>query len=151
MSEKQSWTIRPCEPEDWDFVRELRTDPANVHGFVYRGPISKEQHASFMARHAETMYIGVVDGKPQGFVGLTGPSDARECILCIDSCFHGKGLGKFLLQNMLARFPDLPAKVLKTNAGSLGRPVIGSVDLGSSRFTISRIVCSPSTTPKATS
>lgn len=119
MSEQQNWAFRRCTPEDWSFVRELRIHPANVHGFVYRGPISEGQHAAYMAEHADNMYIGTVNEQPQGFVGITGPADSPEFILCVAPAFHGNGLGTYLLRKMLLRHPDLPARVLRTNQASL--------------------------------
>lgn len=72
-----------------------------------------------MAVHVGSMFMGMANGQPQGFVGITGSEDSPECILYVAPAFHGNGFGTFLFRNMLSQNPDLPAKVMRSNAASL--------------------------------
>ena len=48
-----------CIPKYWPFVRQLRTHPQCVQGFIQQGPISEEQHQAFMEKHAQD-YVGQI-------------------------------------------------------------------------------------------
>lgn len=82
--------------DDWEFIRQLRTDPKNVDGFVQQTPITKEQQKKYMLNHVNDYWIGWLNGVRVGFIGVVD-EDIR---VCVDDAYKGKGIGKWMVNNL---------------------------------------------------
>jgi GNAT superfamily N-acetyltransferase len=107
-------TIVPCTADYWEFVRQLRTDPRCKPAFIQQGEIRKDEHRLFMMDHRKSYLIALLDGKPAGFAGSV-KGDVR---VCVDPDYQRRGVGKFLLQELLKKFPGSQAKVKVENLPS---------------------------------
>ena len=72
-------------------MHKLRTHPANVHGFVYRGPISEEQHAAYMAVHVGSMFMGM--DNPRGLWASQGQKIHQSAFCTLLQRFTAMGSG----------------------------------------------------------
>jgi len=102
-----------CEKKYWDFVMELR----NVlrEGFVCQGLIEKEDHYKYMERHADHYYICLEGETPVGWVG----SIDQDIRVATHPDHQKKGVGKFLINEIMNLYPNAFAKVKLDNEASL--------------------------------
>lgn len=107
--------VVPCTRDYWEFVRRLRTDPRNAHGFISQSPISVEQHAEFMERHWQSYLIAVDGFLPVGYAG----SVAGDIRVCVDADHQRHGIGRILLEHLVRQFPESVARVKAGNEASL--------------------------------
>jgi RimJ/RimL family protein N-acetyltransferase len=115
MSEqKNSMQIVPCTEEYWEFVRQLRTDPRVLDGFIQRTDITPQQQREYMQSHWQEYFIGLVDGQPAGFVGSV-EGDIR---VCTSPDYQGHGLGAFMVGELMQRFPHSVARIKIGNESS---------------------------------
>lgn len=98
----------------YEFIRELRTHKANTAGFLEQVKITKKQQKDYMAAHADEYYIALEDGEPVGWVGSVD-DDIR---ICTHPDHKGKGIGKFMLNELMEIHPTAKAKVLWDNDAS---------------------------------
>jgi ribosomal protein S18 acetylase RimI-like enzyme len=107
--------IVPCSEPYWEFVRQLRTDPRTCQGFVQQVSITPAQQSSYMRQHAHCYLIALGPaGTPLGFVGVVD-NDLR---LCTHPDHQRKGVGSFMLREILKRFPMADVKVRVDNVAS---------------------------------
>jgi ribosomal protein S18 acetylase RimI-like enzyme len=104
-----------CQNEYWEFVRLLRSNPQVQGGFIDQVNITKEQQIKYMTNHAQFYRICLVDKIPAGFVGVIG-DDIR---VCTDPSFQKRGVGKFMIEEIMKEFPSAFAKVKIENEASL--------------------------------
>jgi GNAT superfamily N-acetyltransferase len=104
----------PCIEPYWEFVRALRMDERVEHGFIEKADITPEQQKKYMIGHWTEFFIAVVDGVPAGFVGCIN-GDIR---ICTHPDFQRRGVGKFLMREIMKRFPTATAKVKIENKAS---------------------------------
>src|SRR5262245_21343013 len=90
-------TVVPCSPEYWEFVRQLRTHPKTIQGFLSQKPISKDEQLSYMELHWHKHCVVLLDGKPVAYGGVI-EGDIR---ICVDPDQQRKGIGTFLLNAMM--------------------------------------------------
>lgn len=103
------------EQKYWPFIRKLRNDKRVKEGFVSQQHISEEDHEDFMKDHGDKYYICLVGDVPAGFAG----SIMGDIRVATDPCYQGKGVGKFMISEILLKFPDSYAKVKTENKASL--------------------------------
>jgi GNAT superfamily N-acetyltransferase len=104
----------PCTEPYWDFVRTLRMDERVAHGFIEKENITPEQQNKYMALHWTEFFIALVDDVPGGFVGCVD-GDIR---ICTHPDFQRRGVGLFLMREIMKRFPTALAKVKIENKAS---------------------------------
>jgi GNAT superfamily N-acetyltransferase len=104
----------PCTEPYWDFVRTLRMDERVAHGFIEKENITPEQQNKYMALHWTVFFIALVDDVPGGFVGCVD-GDIR---ICTHPDFQRRGVGLFLMREIMKRFPTALAKVKIENKAS---------------------------------
>src|SRR5258708_33574923 len=104
----------PCTEPYWEFVRTLRMDKRVEHGFIEKADITSEQQKKYMAAHWTKFFIGLVDEVPAGFVGCIN-GDIR---ICTHPDFQRRGVGAFLMREIMKRFPTATAKVKIENKAS---------------------------------
>jgi len=108
------FSLVECGPEYWEFVRTLRTDERVLDGFIQRGQITPDQQTKYMTAHAHEYLIGLVDGKPAGFIGSV-EDDIR---VCTHPDYQKLGLGKFMVFELMRKFPGSFAKIKVGNEAS---------------------------------
>ena len=59
-----------CNPSYWEFVRNLRNDPNNLHGFINNKYITTEDQITYMTKYNDNYYICLDNNNlPLGFIG----------------------------------------------------------------------------------
>jgi RimJ/RimL family protein N-acetyltransferase len=104
-----------CTEEYWEFVRLLRTNPANQEGFFTQAIITSEQQKEFMINNWSKYKICLANGKPAGYVGLL---NGHEITYCVHPDFHNKGIGTFMIENFSKPFSSVDAFVKVDNIAS---------------------------------
>ena len=105
----------PNESKYWEFIRQLRNHQQVKLGFIDQKEISSGSHKKFMEKHGTLYYICLVDGEPAGFVGQI-EDDIR---VATHPNFQKRGVGKFMINELMARHPQSVAKVKIENEASL--------------------------------
>ena len=98
-----------------EFIRNLRNHQEVKIGFIQQGHIDKRQHSSHMALYSFNYYVCIVEGKPAGYVGQIR-NDIR---VATHPDFQGKGVGKFMINELMKKHPDSFAKVKVENEASM--------------------------------
>ena len=104
-----------CTQEYWEFVRELRTNPKVVDGFIQNIEITTEQQNRYMEKYSDCYRIALLKNQPVGFVGVI-EDDIR---VCTDPEVQGNGIGKFMINECMKIWPTAFAKVKLNNEASL--------------------------------
>ena len=103
------------EEKYWEFIRKLRTNEEVMQGFVQQGDISPEQQENYMKKYGHMYYICILDDKPAGFVGVID----RDIRVATHPDFQKRGVGKFMINELMKLHPDSLAKVKVDNQASL--------------------------------
>ena len=103
------------ESKYWEFIRNLRNDPRALPGFIQQEYIEPEQHIRFMMTHGERFYICVADNEPAGFIRVMG----EDIGVATHPDFQRRGIGKFMVNEMVKLHPDCVAKIKLDNEASL--------------------------------
>lgn len=106
--------FKKCIPEYWEFIRELRNNPAVQDGFIQKVSITKEQQSAYMTKYAEHFRVCLIDGVPAGYVGVI-EDDIR---ICTHPDFQKLGVGKFMLEMIMEEYPTAYGKVKVENEAS---------------------------------
>ena len=104
-----------CTEEYWDFVRVLRNDPEVQDGFIEKANISPQQQKEYMKKYSHGYKIAIHKNKPVGFIGVVD-DDIR---VCTSPDSQGKGVGKFMINEIIKIFPNAKAKIKIDNKASL--------------------------------
>tara|TARA_Y100000592_G_scaffold19004_1_gene29081 strand:- start:55148 stop:55531 length:384 start_codon:yes stop_codon:yes gene_type:complete len=99
----------------WEFIRNLRNHEDVKIGFIQQENITQFQHKMHMMLNEECYYICLVEGEPAGYVGVI----ERDIRVATHPDFQGKGVGKFMINELMERNPDAFAKVKIENEASL--------------------------------
>ena len=100
-----------CTQQYWEFVRTLRNDKRVLDGFIKSSYITKEMQIKYMKNHSQYYRIAKVDEKPVGYVGVID-DDIR---ICTHPDYQGKGIGKFMINEIMKIFPTAYGKVKINN------------------------------------
>ncbi len=101
-------------PEYYEVIRELRTDPKNLHGFVEQVSITPEQQKNYMDKFGNDYQICLRNGEPVGFVGVVD----KDIRFAVNPNYHGQGIGKFMISKLVEQNRDVLAKVMIDNIAS---------------------------------
>ena len=104
-----------CTPQYWEFVRTLRNDERVLDGFIKSVHITEQMQTKYMKKYSEYYRIAKVDGKPAGYVGVI-EDDIR---VCTHPDYQGKGVGKFMINQIMKEEPTAFAKVKMDNEASI--------------------------------
>ena len=104
------------EKKYWEYIRVLRNEEGVKEGFVQQKHISKFEHFKFMLKYGKFYYICLEADSPVGFVGQIN-GDIR---VAVEPGHQGKGIGKFMINELMKKHPQSYAKVKLTNQESLG-------------------------------
>jgi ribosomal protein S18 acetylase RimI-like enzyme len=107
-----------CNPSYWEFVRNLRNDPNNLHGFINNKYITTEDQITYMTKYNDNYYICLDNNNlPLGFIGNID-GDMR---ICVKNDRQNQGIGTFMTKEFLMiqqKNTSLIAKVKITNIAS---------------------------------
>ena len=103
------------EEKYWDFIRNLRNDPKVKTGFIQQEEILPESHQKFMTKYGHLFYLCLCDNTPAGYVGVID----RDIRVATHPNFQGKGIGKFMIEQIMLKFPDAYAKIKIENEASI--------------------------------
>ncbi len=109
-----SLSIVPLESKYFEFVRELRNDPRVKVGFISQEEISVQAHIEYMNEFASSYYICLRDNKAVGYFGIID-NDIRLATLPDEM---NTGVGKFMVDFIVANYPGAFAKVKFSNVAS---------------------------------
>ena len=101
-----------CSREYWDFVMELRNGLRE--GFVCQDLIKKEDHYKYMKKNFNHYYICLENETPVGWAG----SIDKDIRVATHPNHQKKGIGKFLINELMSRHPDSFAKIKINNEAS---------------------------------
>ena len=109
-------TVRliPNEPKYYETIRLLRTHPENQKGFVEQVSITKEQQESYMLKYEKNYWICLHEETPIGFIGEID-GDIR---FAVNPRLKGRGVGTYMVQELIKITQDVYAKVLHENTSS---------------------------------
>ena len=99
----------------WDFIRSLRNHPKVKRGFIQQTHISQESHLTHMQIYGSCYYVCLADDTPAGYVGVI-ENDIR---VSTHPDFQKKGVGSFMITELMQRHPTAVAKVKIENEASL--------------------------------
>ena len=97
----------------WDAILEIRNE--NCEGFGDSSIILSGTHCKYMFRHFSNYLLGVEDYQILGFIGHVD-NDIR---LATKKTHQKKGIGKFMVEAFVEKYPDAFAKVKLDNQASL--------------------------------
>lgn len=111
-----------CSSEYWEFVRTLRNDERVLDGFIESIHITPTMQVEYMNKYSDCYRIGIIETHtgdaliktPVGFVGVI-EDDIR---ICTHPNHQGKGVGKFMLKEIMNIFPTAYGKVKIDNEAS---------------------------------
>jgi ribosomal protein S18 acetylase RimI-like enzyme len=107
--------LKECTKEYWEFIRTLRNDERVLDGFINSTHITKKMQESYMQDHSQFYRVALYKEQPCGYVGVI-EDDIR---ICTHPDFHGHGIGKFMLKEIIKIFPTAYGKVKIDNTASL--------------------------------
>ena len=103
-----------CTKEYWEFIRVLRNDKRVLDGFIKSTHITKTMQLNYMKNHQQFYRVALINNQPCGYVGVI-EDDIR---ICTHPKFQGKGVGKFMLKEIMKIFPNAYGKVKINNEAS---------------------------------
>lgn len=98
----------------YEFIRILRTHKDNVNGFLEQTEITEQQQNDYMSKYCQNYYIALENDIPVGWIGAV-EGDIR---ICVDPSNKKRGIGKFMLNELMIKHPTSNAKVLLNNSSS---------------------------------
>ena len=99
----------------WEFIRNLRNLDGVRQGFIEQEYISQEHHEKFMKQKSDFFYICLDETTPVGYVGVI-QEDIR---IATHPDSQGKGVGSFMLNEVMKIHPTAFGKVKIENKASL--------------------------------
>jgi len=109
-----SMELVKCIEKYWEFIRVLRNDERVQEGFIKSDHITQEMQLSYMKKYSQFYRVTLINNQPCGYIGVID-GDIR---ICTHPNFQGKGVGKFMLKEILKIFPNAFGKVKIENEAS---------------------------------
>ena len=102
-------------PLYWDFIKELRNNEENQKGFVEKVKITSDQQKKYMSKHNDDYYICLLNNIPAGFIGVID----KDIRVCTDPAHKKKGVGEFMVNEIMKIYPKAFAKIFIENIASI--------------------------------
>tara|TARA_B100000085_G_scaffold123031_1_gene111994 strand:- start:4931 stop:5332 length:402 start_codon:yes stop_codon:yes gene_type:complete len=102
-------------PKYWEFIRELRNMKGVKEGFIQQEEIDQISHATYMLKYNNNFWICLDNDKPIGYVGVI-EDDIR---VATHPDYQGKGVGSFMINEVMKICPSAVAKVKLKNEASI--------------------------------
>ena len=109
------YTLVKNTSDYWDFILELRNDPRVKKGFIQQKEISRQDHSVYMQSFGDSFYICLDKEKPIGYIGVI----IRDIRVATHPDYQGKGVAKFMVNEIMKLHPNAFAKVKIENEASL--------------------------------
>ena len=106
--------LKKCTRKYWEFIRVLRNDKRVLDGFIESIYITKKMQEKYMQDHSKFYRVALLNNQPCGYVGVI-EDDIR---ICTHPDFQGRGVGKFMLKEIINIFPTAYGKVKIDNEAS---------------------------------
>lgn len=113
--ERGNLVLRAVTEESYEFIRKLRNDPRNSEAFVNTEFIAEDSHAKYMSEHMSDYFVCYSDLTPLGYIGVV-ENDIR---LAVEFEFRNNGVARFMVEEILKRFPKAAAKIKVENSASI--------------------------------
>ena len=97
----------------WDAILEIRNE--NREGFGDSSMIRSGAHCKYMFNHFSNYLLCVENDEVLGFIGHVN-NDIR---LATQKTYQKKGIGKFMVEGFMKKYPEALAKVKLDNEDSL--------------------------------
>ena len=97
----------------WDAILEIRNE--NREGFGDPSMIRSGAHCKYMFNHFSNYLLCVENDEVLGFIGHVN-NDIR---LATQKTYQKKGIGKFMVEGFMKKYPEALAKVKLDNEASL--------------------------------
>ena len=101
--------------EYWDFIRDLRNHEDVKVGFIQQQHIGEVSHQSHMSLFGDCYYVCLINNVPAGYVGVID----KDIRVATHPNYQGKGVGKFMISELMKKYPDAFAKVKVENTASI--------------------------------
>ena len=98
-----------CSSEYWEFIRNLRNNPAVLDGFINTSHITKEQQYKYMKKNNVHFKVCLFDGEPCGYFGVIN----KDIRICTHPNHQRKGVGLFMLNQITKFYPEAIGEVKK--------------------------------------
>lgn len=98
----------------WEYIRQLRTSPDLISGFIYQGAISSEQQIEYMMKYGSCYFVCFYEGTPVGFIGIID-NDIR---IAVDKKYQRKGFASYMVNQIMQTSPNALAKIKADNPQS---------------------------------
>jgi len=102
-------------PKFWEFIRNLRNTKGVRESFIQQKEITDIEQAEYMLKYNNNYWICLVDKQPAGYVGVID-NDIR---VATHPDYQGKGVGSFMINQVMKMCPTAYAKVKLDNEASL--------------------------------
>jgi len=102
-------------PKYWEFIRELRNMEGVREGFIQQKEIDQVSHATYMLKYNNNFWICLDNDEPIGYVGVI-EDDIR---VATHPNHQGKGVGSFMINEIMKICPSAVAKVKLQNEASI--------------------------------
>lgn len=112
---KINFELVECEEKYFEFIRELRTHPDNISGFINQSIITESEQKKYMEKYKSNYFVCLCDGIPSGFVGVID-DDIR---VATKPEYKNKGIAKFMINEINKRYPTALAKIKVDNIASI--------------------------------
>ena len=103
------------EEKYWEFIRSLRNMEGVRGGFIQQNPISSETHEKYLKKYGDLYYICVENDAPMGYVGVI----ANDIRVATHPQYQKRGVGKFMINELMILHPNAFAKVKVENEASI--------------------------------
>jgi len=110
-----SYRLTPNEEKYWEFIRILRTTDGIAQGFIKQNNISPIKQKEYMLKYNQCFRICLDGNIPVGYVGIID-DDIR---VATHPDHQGKGIGSFMINEVMKDTPSAVAKVKIDNKASL--------------------------------
>ena len=99
----------------WEFIRNLRNMDGVRQGFIQQEIISQEAHEEYMKKNSNFFWICLDKGLAIGYTGIID-DDIR---VATHPSHQGRGVGKFMINEIMKINPNAFAKVKLENEASV--------------------------------
>lgn len=99
----------------YNFIRDVRLHPDNILGFINQNYITEEEQLEYMKKYNNFFKICLFENEPVGFIGVID-NDIR---VATKPEYKNKGIGKFMVNEIMKLFPDAVAKIKLNNISSI--------------------------------
>jgi RimJ/RimL family protein N-acetyltransferase len=103
------------DPQYWEFIRNLRNMDGIRQGFIKQEHINSIEQARYMLKYNNNFWVCLDDNTPVGYVGVID-NDIR---VATHPSTQGKGVGSFMIEQVMKIEPSAFAKVKIDNEASI--------------------------------